>query len=367
MINIIVCYVNLKTEIGNVYKNGDDFFDARKQMIKHIEKEHISVFDYLINLDKKITGFSNHQSKILDLFYKGESDYNIKEKLNIGSVSTVRNHRYMLKEKEKQAKAIVTIMSILSKNINQNKELIKPHKTAKMIDDRYNTTNDESKKIINNYFPDGTNGKLRTFYTKEKNKIIILREIIKKFEFERKYTEKEVNEILKNIYLEDYTLIRRYLIEYGFMDREKDGSFYWVKEIVDKNLNKKEKEIKKVNDRKKKLREEYKAKIASEDIINGVYQIKNLVNGKIFLGTSRNIRQLNGIIFQLNMGTFMNKGLQNDWNEFGKENFVIEILEEFKEKENSTLVHKKMKELEKKWKENLMPYGDKGYHKIVKK
>jgi hypothetical protein len=42
------------------------------------------------------------------------------------------------------------------------------------------------------------------------------------------YAEKEINEILKAIY-EDYVMLRRYLIEYGFIDRKSDGSEYWLK------------------------------------------------------------------------------------------------------------------------------------------
>jgi hypothetical protein len=37
-----------------------------------------------------------------------------------------------------------------------------------------------------------------------------------------------VNEILKNAY-EDYATLRRYLIEYDFMDRKADGSQYRLK------------------------------------------------------------------------------------------------------------------------------------------
>ena len=45
-----------------------------------------------------------------------------------------------------------------------------------------------------------------------------------------RYTpEKEVNEILKTVYT-DYVMLRRYLIELGYMDRNKDGSTYWLKE-----------------------------------------------------------------------------------------------------------------------------------------
>jgi len=37
-----------------------------------------------------------------------------------------------------------------------------------------------------------------------------------------------VNEIIKSL-IDDYVTVRRYLIEYGFMDRNKDGSEYRVK------------------------------------------------------------------------------------------------------------------------------------------
>jgi len=38
-----------------------------------------------------------------------------------------------------------------------------------------------------------------------------------------------VNEIIKNRY-PDFVTIRRYLIEYGFMERKPNGSEYWLKE-----------------------------------------------------------------------------------------------------------------------------------------
>ncbi|MNJ02211.1 hypothetical protein D3C73_1620960 [compost metagenome] len=63
----------------------------------------------------------------------------------------------------------------------------------------------------------------------EKSKLIILREIASsRFDAGQSYKEKEVNEILEKVY-HDYVTLRRYLIEYGFMDREPDGSKYWLK------------------------------------------------------------------------------------------------------------------------------------------
>jgi len=51
---------------------------------------------------------------------------------------------------------------------------------------------------------------------------------VKKFDSSEKYTEKEVNQILESVY-PDFVTLRRYLIEYGFLDRTADGSKYWVK------------------------------------------------------------------------------------------------------------------------------------------
>lgn len=47
------------------------------------------------------------------------------------------------------------------------------------------------------------------------------------FDENKKYSEVEVNEILRPVY-DDFVLLRRYLIDYKFLTREKDGSCYYV-------------------------------------------------------------------------------------------------------------------------------------------
>lgn len=73
-----------------------------------------------------------------------------------------------------------------------------------------------------------SDGKLEIFPSKEKRKLIVLQNIVNHFDGNKKYSEKEINETLKTIY-SDFVTIRRSLIEYGFMNREKDCSEYWVK------------------------------------------------------------------------------------------------------------------------------------------
>jgi hypothetical protein len=63
--------------------------------------------------------------------------------------------------------------------------------------------------------------------SKEKKKIVVFQYIMEKFEPGRIYSVKEVNEIIKAI-IDDFVTARRYLIEYGYMDRKRDGSEYWV-------------------------------------------------------------------------------------------------------------------------------------------
>lgn len=101
------------------------------------------------------------------------------------------------------------------------------HKTATTLDDRYNITNKEKEDTIKNYINEV--GALKIFPSKEKKKIIVLEYIAKNFSKGKTYSEKEINRILERIY-EDYVTIRRALIEYGFIERTKDCTKYWIKE-----------------------------------------------------------------------------------------------------------------------------------------
>ncbi|MCC5912259.1 MAG: DUF2087 domain-containing protein [Clostridiaceae bacterium] len=213
---------------GIIYPKDNLLMDAEKAVKTHISENHGSVFSFLINLNKRYTGFTDTQKEILTYFYQGLSDKEIIEKQGGGSPSTIRNHRFKLREKEKQARIFLALMELLEggeREKESSDKLITIHREATMVDDRYVITEAEREKVLKNYIK---NGKVNTFPSKEKKKIIILQYMINKFQANKKYSEKEVNEIIKSM-LDDYVTVRRYLIQYGFMDRNKDCSEYWVK------------------------------------------------------------------------------------------------------------------------------------------
>jgi len=71
-------------------------------------------------------------------------------------------------------------------------------------------------------------GKLKLWPTKRAKQIIVLQYLANKFDFECKYTEKEVNQILNKWHkFEDHALLRRELIEVKYLSRTEDGGQYW--------------------------------------------------------------------------------------------------------------------------------------------
>jgi hypothetical protein len=216
-------------EKGIVYPEDGVLYEAGRYIRFHIEKVHHSVFEYLIEMDKKLTGLTDHQKSLLELFYQGKSDKEIQQELGIGSVSTIRNHRFVLKEKERQCRLFLAMMELLKEKDEYAPAILNVPKEPTMLDGRYDITMKENREILTKYFPQGSQGPLKAFPGKEKPRLIILRELAARFHRGRIYSEKEVNGILEAAY-EDHVLMRRYLIDYGFLDREPDGSQYWVKD-----------------------------------------------------------------------------------------------------------------------------------------
>lgn len=215
-------------EEGVVYEIGGKHYEAFRAVAEHVKGAHGSVFKHLLDTQEKYLGLTQHQAEMLTLMHRGLSDREIAES-NYGSTNTaaIRNLRFQLREREKQAKAYLALMEAFraerEASPGKGEELIDMHESATMTDERFAITENERAAVLKAYF--NADGSLKEFPVREKRKIIALREIAARFEKERVYTEKEVNALVA---FRDFALVRRYLIEYGFLQRTPDCSEYRV-------------------------------------------------------------------------------------------------------------------------------------------
>ena len=73
-----------------------------------------------------------------------------------------------------------------------------------------------------------SSGKITQLPQKQRAKRALLEYLAEKFEPSRIYSEREVNDICSQWHtFGDYFLMRRELVDYGLLCRERDGSHYW--------------------------------------------------------------------------------------------------------------------------------------------
>ncbi|MCL2015354.1 MAG: DUF2087 domain-containing protein [Defluviitaleaceae bacterium] len=76
-------------------------------------------------------------------------------------------------------------------------------------------------------------GKITRWPKKHSDKTAVIEYMNTKFSHTTKYTEREVNEIIKsNILFDDFALIRRELIDRGFLERTRDCKEYSKKSDI---------------------------------------------------------------------------------------------------------------------------------------
>lgn len=147
-------------------------------------------------------------------------------RLNISS-STVSHHLAKLSKAglvSAKAEGYYNVYRLEEKTLEEmSKRLIAkdslPAATAEVDMNAYD------RKILNIYL--NLDGSLKEVPLQQKKLEVVLRHIMKSFEPGRTYTEKEVNEIIER-FNEDISGLRRDLIEFKLLGRERDGSVYWV-------------------------------------------------------------------------------------------------------------------------------------------
>jgi len=99
-----------------------------------------------------------------------------------------------------------------------NRDLFSRERLASLVE---NAPANDEEKTLRTFIK---NDRIVQIPTGHKRLLVILRWLVEKFEVDRRYTEKEVNEIISN-YHEDYATLRRELVDWHFMAREK--GIYW--------------------------------------------------------------------------------------------------------------------------------------------
>lgn len=257
--------------------------DARVRF--HIEK-HGNPIERLLLLDKKYTGLTEIQKEFLIMTSNKYTDKEISSKLAC-TESTVRNMRFALRERARQARGFLAAMELTEENI-----------------------------------PTLTPPKLRNFPVREGKRKKLLPRFAVLFEPKKVYTEKEVKKLIKTIYEDDCT-IRRYLVDYGYLKRTKDGSKYYrnCEENMMEKLDRKE------------LINNYK----QQEVEMGIIKIHNTITGYSFVDICSNLyKPFEGIKFRLNMGNFKSNKLQEDWKTYGENAFTFEVVEKLKQIEGAT-------------------------------
>lgn len=99
-----------------------------------------------------------------------------------------------------------------------NKELFSREKLASLVS---NVQEDDTQKLLRRFIE---SDRIVRIPANRKTWLLILEWLVERFEVGRQYTEKEVNEIIKQHH-EDYATIRRDLVDWRYMAREK--GIYW--------------------------------------------------------------------------------------------------------------------------------------------
>lgn len=223
---------------------GDNqrYCDARKAAQLHCESAHGDRLSALLDMGKNAHGLSEIQQQVIRGMAGGISDRELGRELGNRAASTVRNHRFNLQKKRREARLFLAVMELaeMKRNAenqsngarNAAEELVVFHHDMPITDDRVLITTAEAREIEEKHLDRSSGIKVLKFPRKEKAKLVILKVLAGLFEKGRVYSDKEVTELLKPVFA-DVATIRRYLVEYKFIFRDDAGREYRRNDAVE--------------------------------------------------------------------------------------------------------------------------------------
>lgn len=244
------------------------------------------------------------------------------------------------------------------------RELVSVRPSSKEAQDQ--RVNEYRRRVLESFF---RNGRLEKLPAQHKKRLIVLNRFASQFEPDRRYGEQEVTGLILPLF-DDYCTIRRLLVDEGMIKRE--GALYWREGGGEEGAPcaapetfapKAGKEAGK-NVSEKMERAEIKRLYKQKSTDIGIYQIRNTVNGRIYVGTSQNLEGTRSSrLFQLRMGKIVfSREMQKDLNEYGAESFEFSVLAVLEPPGPGKSVEHALSALELQWLEKLQPFGERGYN-----
>jgi DNA-binding transcriptional regulator YhcF (GntR family) len=242
------------------------------------------------------------------------------------------------------------------------REIVSVHPVGKELQDE--RMEQYRHKVLASFF---RHGRLEKLPAQQKKRLIVLEQFALRFETGRRYSEPEVTGLIRPVF-DDYCTIRRLLVDEGLIKRDDTG--YWREEGVGDAANRLSLPSAGGGAAAPKKRETSRSEIKRLYKQNrpdmGIYQIRNTVNGKVYVGSSQNLEGTkNSRMFQLRMGKVVfSRELQSDLNEFGAANFEFSVLGVLEPPGPGETIEHALTALELHWLEKLMPFGEKGYNSV---
>ena len=215
-------------------------------------------------------------------------------------------------------------------------------------------------KVLATFFP---HGPLEKLPAQHKKRLIVLERFALQFEPGHRYTELEVTGLVTPLF-DDYCTIRRLLVDEGLIRRE--GTMYWREGNAGSKKGKpalaKAPRQAKAKDDRAEIKRIYKQSTPAM----GIYQIRNKVNGKIYVERSKNLEGTRkSREFELRMGTIVfNRELQRDLKEHGAGSFEFSVLDVLGEPNPGDNAERLLLELKLQWQEKLQPFDERGYNSL---
>lgn len=166
------------------------------------------------------------QQELMLAFAAGDSDKHIAETLHL-SPSTVRHQKFTFREKAKQSALYLAQYQSVFGTTRPNDHYLPIPPTMDPSDERFIITEAAYTHDIQQYGVTVNDQFTITILPRSQKKVItLLHKVIEAFQFARLYSFTEVDDQLQQIFA-DYGLLKRKLVDYGFLARTDDGKQYW--------------------------------------------------------------------------------------------------------------------------------------------